>query len=103
MGRGTLRGVLTAWLGLIALYTVGNAGSGRVAEAFDDVAGLIERVLDPTVPGVPDRRLAGAGEASGGVAKGEAKAGIAAGKAKGGAKGTTTDRFAGRLPAPIPN
>jgi hypothetical protein len=96
MGRGALRGVLTAWLGLVALYTVGNAGSGRVAEAFNDITGLIERVLDPTVPGVPDRRLAAAGESAG-------AAGVAAGRAKGGAKGTTSDRFTGRLPAPIPN
>ena len=60
-GRGALRGALAAWLGLIALHAVGTAGgSGRIAEAFGDVNRLVERVLDPSVPAIPDRRAAAA-------------------------------------------
>jgi hypothetical protein len=57
MGRGTLRGVFGAWLGLIALQAVSTSGgSGRVAEAFRDLDGILQRVLDPKVPAIPDRR-----------------------------------------------
>lgn len=56
-----LRGMVTAWLGLIVLQTVGSAGSGRVAGAFADVNRLLKRALDPSVPAIPDRRAGGAG------------------------------------------
>ena len=55
MGRGTLRGAFTAWLSLIALHTIATSGGGRISEAFSDVTSILERVLDPTVPAIPDR------------------------------------------------
>lgn len=55
--RGTLTGLVTAWLGLIALQAIGTqGGSGRVAQFFTDTNTVIRRVLDPTVPAIPDRR-----------------------------------------------
>jgi hypothetical protein len=55
--NGTLRGVFAMWLALIALQTLtGKGASGRVASAFDDVNGLLVRVLDAKVPALPDRR-----------------------------------------------
>lgn len=51
-----LRGMVTAWLGLIVLQTVGTTGSGRVAGAFADANRLLKRALDPSVPAIPDRR-----------------------------------------------
>lgn len=57
MASGALRGVLTAWLSLIALQAVGSSGgSGRVGDAFRDLNGIVGRVLDPAVPAIPDRR-----------------------------------------------
>ena len=55
---GVLRGAVTAWLGLIALHAVGttpNSGN-RLAQLAGDVAGFVDRLLDPSVPGVPDLR-----------------------------------------------
>lgn len=58
---GATRGVFAGFLGLIALQALGsNGGSGRVASAFADLSGLIERVLDPDVPAIPDRRAGAA-------------------------------------------
>jgi hypothetical protein len=97
-GRGTLRGMAAGFLGLIALQAVGTkGGSGRIAEAFGDVAGLIQRAFDPNVPAIPDRR--GIDPNSPGA---QAAAAVAAGKAKGGITQTTADRFGGRLPIPAP-
>jgi hypothetical protein len=94
---GTVRGIFAGFLGLVALHAVGTkGGSGRVASAFADVAGLIERVLDADVPAIPDRR-AGAADTGPG-----SKAAVDKAKAAGGAQGTTSDRFAGRLPLPDP-
>lgn len=93
--RGAVRGVAAGFLGLVALHAVGQkGGSGRVADAFGDVAGLIERVLDPSVAAIPDRRA--------GAKQNEAAAGVAAGKAKGGAAGSISDRITDRLPIPAP-
>ena len=87
---GTVRGMAAGFLGLIALQAVGTrGGSGRVAEAFSDVAGLIERVMSPEVPAIPDRR------AGGDTAADRAKAGT-------GSTAKTSDRFGGRLPLPAP-
>lgn len=61
-----LRGVASAWLGLIVLQTVTTSGSGRVAALFTDLSGLISRAMDPAVPAIPDRR-SGAPSASGGA------------------------------------
>jgi hypothetical protein len=59
MGRGALRGAMTAWLGLIALQAVSTTGgSGRISALFGDVNRLVERALDPKVPAIPDRRTA---------------------------------------------
>jgi hypothetical protein len=58
-GAGSVRGLFAGFLGLVALHAVASqGGSGRVASAFADVAGVIERVLNPTVPAIPDRRNA---------------------------------------------
>jgi hypothetical protein len=63
--RGALRGAVAAWLGLIALHTVGTTGgSSRIAEAFADLNSIVTRVIDPTVPAIPDRRTAGAAPAA---------------------------------------
>lgn len=43
-------------LSLIALQAlVSTGGSGRVASLLADVNRLVVRVLDPTVPAIPDR------------------------------------------------
>jgi hypothetical protein len=68
-----VRGMVTAWLGLIVLQTVGTTGSGQVAGAFADVNRLVKRALDPSVAAIPDRR-AGAPGAGGSVASGAAAA-----------------------------
>lgn len=57
MARGAVRGAVAAWLGLITLQAVASkGGSGRVASAFADLSGLVDRVIDPAVPAIPDRR-----------------------------------------------
>lgn len=56
-----VRGMVTAWLGLIVLQTVGSTGSGRVAGAFADINRLVKRALDPSVPAIPDRRTGDTG------------------------------------------
>lgn len=68
LGRGTVRGVFTAWLALIALGAVAksDAGSGRIREAFADLDSILQRIKDPTVPGIPDRRTAGGSTGPGG-------------------------------------
>lgn len=53
----TLRWVFGAWLGLIALQALTSPSApDRVAQAFSGAQGLIERLLDPTVPAIPDLR-----------------------------------------------
>jgi hypothetical protein len=70
-GAGSVRGVFAGFLGLVALHAVGSrGGSGRVGDAFADVAGVIERVMNPTVPAIPDRR---AGAPAAPVAKADTK------------------------------
>lgn len=57
MARGTFRATATAVLGLIALQAVSTkGGSGRVAELLTDANSLVERVLDPSLPAIPDLR-----------------------------------------------
>lgn len=56
--KHTVRGVVTAWLGLVALQAVSKAGSGRVPSFFADVDQLVQRALSPNVPAIPDRRSA---------------------------------------------
>lgn len=58
--KHTFRGVVTAWLSLIALQAVAKAGSGRVASFFGDVDHLVQRALSPSVPAIPDRRAGAA-------------------------------------------
>ena len=61
MGGHALRGMVTAWLGLIVLQAVGSTkGSGRVAGLFADVDRLVKRALDPSIPAIPDRRTGAA-------------------------------------------
>lgn len=51
-----LRGMVTAWLGLVALQAVSTkGGSGRVASLFSDVDKLVQRAFDPNVPAIPNR------------------------------------------------
>jgi hypothetical protein len=51
--------VATACLGLVALQAVSTrGGSGRVASLLTDINGVVERVLDPKVPAIPDRSVA---------------------------------------------
>lgn len=93
---GAARGAAAGFLGLVALHAVGSTkgAKGRIADAFADVAGLIERALDPSAPAIPDRRA--------GAKQNEAAAGVAAGRAKGGATGGLSDRITDRLPIPDP-
>ena len=52
---GTARAAATAVLGLVALQAVGTtAGSGRVSGFFNDLSSLVDRLLDPTVPAIPN-------------------------------------------------
>src|SRR4051794_31690312 len=60
----TLRGAVTAWLGLIALQTV-VTNSGQASGALAAINGMIQRLLSPNVPAIPDRR-SGAAAGSGG-------------------------------------
>jgi len=61
MGGHALRGMVTAWLGLIVLQTVGSQEqkTGRIAGLFGDVDRLVKRALDPKVAAIPDRRAGG--------------------------------------------
>ena len=62
---GVLRGVVVSWLGLIALHAVGTTGgAGRVAQLLNDVNSTVGRLLDPSVPAIPDLRK---GESWGGA------------------------------------
>jgi hypothetical protein len=54
-GRHAVRGMVTAWLGLIVLQTVSTqGGSGRVSGLFYDIDRLLQRALDPSVPAIPN-------------------------------------------------
>lgn len=60
MAHGTARAAASAVLGLVALQAVGSrGGSGRIAELFNDANTILERVLDPAVPAIPDLRVGG--------------------------------------------
>lgn len=62
----TLRGAITAWLGLIALQTV-VSNSGQASGALATVNNMLQRALSPNVPAIPDRRAgAAAADGSGG-------------------------------------
>jgi hypothetical protein len=61
----TLRGAVTAWLGLIALQAV-VSNSGQASGALSAINGVIQRVLSPNVPAIPDRRTGGGNAASSG-------------------------------------
>jgi hypothetical protein len=55
--KGAAGWMFTTWLGLIALQTLTTKGaSGRVASAFTDLNSVLDRILDPTIPAIPDRR-----------------------------------------------
>ena len=63
--KGTLGWMFTTWLTLIALQTLSTPGaSGRVASLLNDVNGLVQRALDPTIPAIPDRRTGASAPAS---------------------------------------
>lgn len=51
-----MRGVLTAVLALIALEAVvkSNASATRFGQLFTSTAGILQHILDPTVPAIPD-------------------------------------------------
>lgn len=59
MNGHALRGVLSAWLGLIVLQAVGTSGTGQVGNFFGTVNTLVTRALSPNVPAIPDRRTTG--------------------------------------------
>lgn len=64
MAHGTARAAATACLGLIALQAVStDGGSGRISQLLADANGILQRVLDPTVPAIPDRNSVAAGAA----------------------------------------
>lgn len=89
--------MFAGFLGLIALHAVGTqGGSGRVAEAFADLSRLIDRVIDPAVPAIPDRRGAGAGDPS------PASTDELREQTPGGTGSGATGRTAPRLPVPQP-
>jgi hypothetical protein len=74
VARGTVRGALSAALALSVLQAVvSQRGSGAVAGAFGVVDGLVQRVLDPDVPAIPDKR--GGQELPNGAAASAATAG----------------------------
>lgn len=53
----TLRWVFGAWLGLVALQALTSPSApARVAQAFAGAQELVERLLDPNVPAIPDLR-----------------------------------------------
>lgn len=80
----------TTWLGLVALQAVvSRGGSGRISQAFTDLDKLLERVLDPTVPAIPDRR-AGSSPATSSATSGAATRPAT----------STTDTTIPRLPVP---
>lgn len=55
MARGAVRGAMAAWLGLVALQTLTSGdSSGKVGGAFDWVASVFQRALDPSIPAIPD-------------------------------------------------
>ena len=55
--RSTLTWMFTTWLALIALQAMtSKSAPKRVSSAFSDVNQLVERLLDPTVPAIPDLR-----------------------------------------------
>lgn len=61
MGRHAFRGVITAWMTLIVLRTVGTAGgSGKLSGLFADADKLVQHALSADVPAIPDRRTGGA-------------------------------------------
>lgn len=60
MAHGTVRSAAATVLGLIALQAVASrGGSGRVVELFQDVNGILQHALDPSVPAIPDLRNGG--------------------------------------------
>jgi hypothetical protein len=68
-GRGALRGAVAAWLGLITLEAiVSKGGSGKIAGAFTAVDGVVEHLLDPKVPLLPDHSKPASSAAAGSVA-----------------------------------
>lgn len=55
--RGALAAAFSTWLALVALQAVATRGSaGRISELAGDIDAIVERVLDPTVPAIPDLR-----------------------------------------------
>lgn len=53
----TFRGVVSAWMVLIVLRTVGTSGgSGAVTGLFTEANGLVMAALSPGVPAIRDRR-----------------------------------------------
>lgn len=55
--RGTLAWAFTTWLTLVGLQALATRGAaGRVGELFTSADKVLERLLDPTVPAIPDLR-----------------------------------------------
>ena len=49
---------VSAWLALAALQLVtSSTGSGRLSGLLGGATNVLDRVLDPGVPAIPDRRL----------------------------------------------
>ncbi len=89
------RGLFTGALTLVALQAVvsSNAAAGRVGDMLEHVADLARRLLDPSVPAIPD--LAGAGGGLGETDSPAAAAATATGPPGG---DQDRDRPAPRLP-----
>ena len=51
-----MRGFITGILLLVGLQAVVTRGSGRVGAAFTGVAAVIDHVVNPAVPAIPDLR-----------------------------------------------
>lgn len=65
MARGTLAGFASGLLGLTLLEAfLSGPQTHTPAGLLGAAAGLVERVTDPAVPAIPDRRTAGASPSS---------------------------------------
>jgi hypothetical protein len=71
MSRGALRGMAAAWFGLITLEAVvSKGGSGKIAGAFTAIDGVVEHLLSPTVPLLPDHTKAASSSSAAGSVSG---------------------------------
>lgn len=60
-GGHALRGMASAGLALIVLETFARTSNGNVGGLFASFGTIAQRLMSPSVPLIPDRRVAGAG------------------------------------------